>query len=67
MLMPNDSQAPLPASRKTKSGSSAIAALGAMLATDWASTSGVERTRFWSVMPESTARSVWAVAMHLFL
>ena len=34
MLIPNDSQAPLPALKKTKSGSSAIAALGAMLATD---------------------------------
>ena len=52
MLMPNDSQAPLPALKKTKSGSSAIAALGAMLATDWASTSGVERTRFCRVMPD---------------
>ena len=44
-----------------------MAALGAMLATDWASTSGVERTRCWRVMPESTARSVWAVTMHSFL
>ena len=67
MLIPNDSQAPLPALRKTNSGSSAIAALGAMLATDWARTSGKERTLAFSVMPELTASSVWAVAMHPFL
>jgi hypothetical protein len=38
-----------------------------MLATDWASTSGVERTRFCKVMPDSTAMSVWAVAIPSFL
>ena len=67
MLMPNDSQVPLPAERKTRNGSSAIAALGAMLATDWASTSGVERTRFCRVMPLSTAISLETVAIRPFL
>src|SRR6201995_2005368 len=42
---PNESHRALPAEKKTNSGSSAIAALGARLATDWASTSGVDRTR----------------------
>src|SRR5262249_18293606 len=35
-----DTHVPFPAPANTSSGSSAIAALGAMLATDWASTSG---------------------------
>src|SRR5487761_873306 len=66
-LSPKDSQVALPAEKKTRSGSSAIAALGAMLATDWARTSGKERTLACKLMPESTVRSVWAVAMHPFL
>src|SRR5438067_5524610 len=39
-----DSQVPLPAFRKTSSGSSAMAAEGAALATDCASTSGMVST-----------------------
>ena len=34
MLRPKDSQVAFPAEKKTSSGSSAMAALGAMLATD---------------------------------
>jgi hypothetical protein len=46
----NDSQSALPAEAKTNRGSRAIAALGAMLATDWARTSGVDSTLFFRVV-----------------
>src|SRR5260370_21571303 len=46
----NDSHSALPAEANTNSGSRAIAALGARLATDWARTSGVDSTLFFRVV-----------------
>jgi hypothetical protein len=46
----NDSHSASPAEAKTNRGSGAFAALGVMLATDWARTSGVDSARFFSVV-----------------